>query len=495
MHAPFPDPARLLDLLSRAAGKRVLAVGDIYLDEMTEGAVNEVSLEAPIPVFEVHRRKHNPGAAGNAACNAAALGGAVQMVGVVGADPNADIVREAFRVRGVDTSGIVCDPARPTSTYGKLRASAPNRPSQEVLRLDTPRPQPLPPAIEAQVIRQVEARAPEAEIILVGDQVSATITRGVRDAIRAAARAHGCLCVADSRARAHWMQDMDLVVPNDAEAAAATGIAIEDDASLDAVGAALLQVARNACITRGAAGISVFEPGQPRVDVPVPPCHVVDVTGAGDTVAAAMALARAAGGTWVEAAQLANIAASIAVGQEGAVTVSAEEVAQALRGTRGPAKLSTLPALRAQVARLKGEGKRVVWTNGCFDILHAGHITYLLQARQLGDVLVLGLNSDASVRAIKGPTRPVVNEIDRATVLSALSCVDHLLLFDDPSPYALIEALQPDVYAKGGDYTLDTINQDERRLVEGYGGAIEIIPGVAGASTTSIIEKVLTGEG
>jgi D-beta-D-heptose 7-phosphate kinase/D-beta-D-heptose 1-phosphate adenosyltransferase len=220
------------------------------------------------------------------------------------------------------------------------------------------------------------------------------------------------------------------------------------------------------------------------------PVTAVDVTGAGDTVAAAVLLARVAGGSLRECAALGNLAAGIAVTQAGVVTVSRAEVEEALAGRKGPAKLKSLAQLQPLVKKLQAEGKKVVWTNGCFDILHAGHIAYLIHARQEGDVLVMGLNSDASVRAIKGPERPVINEHDRAIVLSALTCVDYLLLFDDPSPARLIEALHPDVYVKGGDYTIDTINQEERKLVESYKGRIAILPGVEGQSTTSIINKI-----
>jgi D-beta-D-heptose 7-phosphate kinase/D-beta-D-heptose 1-phosphate adenosyltransferase len=215
------------------------------------------------------------------------------------------------------------------------------------------------------------------------------------------------------------------------------------------------------------------------------------VTGAGDTVTAAVAVTLVAGGTLVEAAIIGNAAAGIAVAQPGVVTVSRFEVERALLGGSGPAKLKTQEELQQAVARLKRQGRRVVWTNGCFDILHAGHITYLQRAAALGDVLVVGLNSDASVRAVKGPDRPVVSETERALLLSALECVDLITIFSDATPLALLQEIQPDVYAKGGDYTLDTIVQEERRAVESYGGRIEIIPGVAGRSTTGIIRKIV----
>jgi D-beta-D-heptose 7-phosphate kinase/D-beta-D-heptose 1-phosphate adenosyltransferase len=453
-----------------------------------------VSLEAPIPVFEVLERRHNPGAAGNAACNAASLGAQVTMVGVVGADVNADIVRKEFELRGVDPSGIVADPGRPTNTYGKLRAGGHNTPMQEVLRTDTPKPQPIGGAVEEAVVAHIARLAPEVDAILVGDQVCSTITPRVLAAVVAAAQAHGLVTVADSRKRAGMFAGIDVVVPNDAEAGLAAEVEVKDEASLLVAGRHLLNSAKNALVTRGPEGITVFAADGTVDHVPLAaPIRAVDVTGAGDTVAAAVTLTLAAGGTLREAAELGNAAAGIAVVQEGVVTVSLAELEAALFGQGGPAKLKSVGQLAPIVERLKRDGKRVVWTNGCFDILHVGHITYLMAARQRGDLLIVGLNSDASVRENKGENRPVVPEHDRATVLAALECVDYLVIFDDKTPIRLLDTLRPGIYAKGGDYTIETIVQEERRLVEGYGGEIAIIPGVPGHSTTNIIDKVMQG--
>ncbi len=486
---------RYKDLLDKFSGVRVLAVGDIYLDENVYGKVTEVSLEAPVPIFVVQERRYNPGAAGNAACNAASLGGQVTMVGVVGADPNADIVKREFEARNVSTAGLVHDPNRATNTYGKLRAGGHNIPTQEVLRTDTPKPVLISGDIEAQVIAKIEALAPEHDAILIGDQACSTISQGVLDCIVACAEKHGLVTVADSRDRAGFFKGIDVVVPNDAEAGLAAGITVNDESSLEAAGKHLLKTAKNAYITRGPEGITVFEAEGRITTVPIRPVQVRDVTGGGDTVAAAVILTLAAGGSHVDAAFLGNMAAGIAVAQEGVVTVTRAEVEAALFGTHGPVKLKRPEELKVIVDGLKKAGKKVVWTNGCFDILHVGHITYLMSARAQGDVLVVGLNSDKSVQSIKGPDRPVINEQDRAVVLSALSCIDYLVIFDDPAPMELLALLEPSVYAKGGDYTMDTIVQEERRLVEGYGGAIALIPGVEGHSTTKIIDKINEEEG
>ncbi len=484
------DTQRYRELLAHFPKVRVLVVGDIYLDEMVEGAVTEVSLEAPIPVFEVHERRHNPGAAGNAACNAAALGATTHMIGVIGADMNGEIVRREFAARGVETSGVVVDPSRPTSTYGKLRAGGHNIPTQEILRMDTPRPKLITGAVEEQVCANIRKLAPEVDAIMVGDQVSSTITDRVLDTVRACAAKHGLFTLADSRARAGMFRGIDVIKPNDKEAALASGVSIVDDGSLCEAGKKLLGIARNVLITLGPKGIMVFGQDGLVENVPVLPCSVVDVTGAGDTVAAAVTLAMCSGGALLEAAFLGNAAAGIAVGREGAVTVSLAELETLLFSERRSAKVKTAEEMKPILEELRRKGKRIVWTNGCFDILHVGHITYLMHAKQKGDVLIVGLNSDASVRENKGPSRPVIGEQDRAVVLSALECVDYIVIFDGKTPMPLLEALKPDVYAKGGDYTLGTIVQEERRLVEGYGGEIAIIPGVEGHSTTAIINRL-----
>ncbi len=486
------DMQYYLDLMKKFKSVRIMAIGDIYLDEYVHGAVTEISLEAPIPVFEVHEKRYNPGAAGNAACNAAALGGQVYMVGVVGADINGGIIRREFEARYVEVSHLVEDPSRPTNTYGKWRAGGHNIPSQEILRTDTPRPKMITGTVEACVIEQIRTLAAQVDAIMIGDQVSATISERVLEVILECAAKYQLVTVADSRARAGFFQGVTLVTPNDKEAGLAAGIEVTDEATLQQAGKFLLARAENVMITLGPGGIACFSRDGVIETVPIRPVNVRDVTGAGDTVTAAATLALSAGGSLHDAAFLGNLAAGIAVTQTGVVTVSNAEVCDAL--LEGDSiqtdKLKSLEQVRALVKRLKREGRRVVWTNGCFDILHVGHIMYLQEARKEGDVMIVGLNSDASVRQNKGAERPVVNERDRAQVLSALECVDYIIIFDEKTPLPLLEILEPDIYAKGGDYTVDTIVQEERRLVESYGGRIAIIPGREGKSTTYIINKI-----
>ncbi len=316
------------ELVNRFKQARVMMVGDIYLDENVYGSVTSVSLEAPIPVYEVREKRHNPGAAGNAACNVASLGATTYMVGYVGDDVNAGIVRHEFAVRNVNTDYVVTDPVRPTNTYGKLRAGGFNIPSQEILRTDTPSPTFISGAVEDQIVANIEKLAPEVDAIVVVDQVSSVATGRVLATVTACARQHKLLTVGDSRARAGALKGFDVVVPNDREAGIGTGINVVDEATLDAAAERLLRVAGSALITRGPAGIRVYRPNQEPVDVPITiaPDAVVDVTGAGDTVTAAVALTLVAGGSLEDAAVLGNAAAGVAVVQPGVVTVSNREL-------------------------------------------------------------------------------------------------------------------------------------------------------------------------
>ena len=491
------DQQRYKEILDRFERARVMVVGDIYLDENVFGVVTGISLEAPIPIYEVHERRHNPGAAGNAACNVAALGAKTYMVGFVGDDVNAEIVRREFAVRNVDTSDVIVHPSWPTNTYGKLKAGGFNIPEQEVLRTDTPSPEFITEEVEDQIIEKIRSRAPEVDAIVVVDQVSSVATERVLASVVECAREHGILTVGDSRGRAGALKGFDVVVPNDREACIGTGIQLADETSVDdatlrKAGGNLLGICKSALVTRGPEGITVFKEDGSVTEVPITimPNEVVDVTGAGDTVTAAVAVTLVSGGTHEEAAVIGNTAAGVAVKQPGVVTVPKAELEKALFGGGGPGKLKTLEELKAIVAKLHGEGKKVVWTNGCFDILHAGHITYLQRASAHGDALIVALNSDESVKQVKGPDRPIIPEQERALVLSALECVDYVLIFGETNTVSILETLRPDVYAKGGDYTIDTIVQEERRVVEGHGGSIAIVPGVEGHSTTGLLERI-----
>lgn len=470
-----------LDLLSRFDQARVLVVGDIYLDEYVTGVMTGISLEAPIPIYEVHRRKHNPGAAGNAACNVAALGAKTYMVGYVGQDANADIVRKEFAVRNVDTSGVVVHPDCPTNTYGKLRAGGFHIPLQEVLRTDTPAPKFVSGRVEEEIIENIRERAPNVDAIVVVDQVSSVATERVLREVIACAKKYELLTVGDSRKRAGALKGFDVAVPNDREAGIGVGIEVVDERSLRVAAKALLKVCKNLLITRGPGGITIFERNGKTTDVPVTvsPSQVVDVTGAGDTVTAAVAVTLIAGGSMHDAAVLGNTAAGVAVMQPGVVTVSKAELQAALLGQAGPTKVKTLEELERIAARLRDEGKTIVWTSGRFEALDVRCVDYLIKAAALGDVLMVGISREPAGAACLEDARPALSETERAFVLSALECVRYLTVLSDKTAARVLRTIKPEVYVKGEPGATEIIPEDERRVVEKYKGRIHIIPETA----------------
>jgi len=284
-----------------------------------------------------------------------------------------------------------------------------------------------------------------------------------------------------------------LLTPNRKEAEAASGIVIRDSDSLSRAAAVIMEKTgvENLLITRSEEGMSLFTADGATTHIPTVAREVFDVSGAGDTVLASLAVGIASGMGMAEAARLANIAAGIAVGKVGTSTVTPTEIINsvAMSHSDSDSKIKNRDVLAALIAAEKQRGRRVVFTNGCFDLLHAGHVKYLQKARQLGDLLVLGLNSDASVRRLKGPKRPLIGEEERAHILAALDCIDYVVLFDEDTPLELIKLIKPHILAKGGDYTADTVVG--RELVESCGGRVELVSFVDGKSTTNIIERIL----
>jgi len=488
-------PQALRRFLDAFPGRRVLVLGDLYLDEYVHGRMEEISKEGPIPVIHIERHTYNPGAAGNTACGLAALGAQVSVVGTVGRDAHAGILLSGFTEHGVDTSGVVVDHLVPTNTYTKISAGALHTPRQEVLRVDTPRPRPLSGSAEKAVLDRIRELLPGVDALVVVDQAGGVVTPPVLELALSLARRAGQLLVGDSRERASSFRSFDLILPNDEEASIAAGLPITGRESLHAAGRRLCLEHGNrvVMITRGKYGITVFEQDGTITDVPTSAQEVFDVCGAGDTVTAVCTLALLAGACPVEAAILGNYGAGVAVARPGTVTVSADDLRQAMAAREAVSpreKLCPLAQAPELVAALRAQGKRIVLTNGCFDLLHAGHVAYLEQARALGDFLVVGLNQDRSVRTLKGPGRPLNPLADRARVLAALSCVDLVVPFPQRTAVSLIRALGPDTYVKGGDYTLDTTNQEERRAVEAAGGKVVLLPELPGRSTTDIAGRL-----
>ena len=479
----------LESLFSHIAKIHCLVIGDLMLDEYLWGKAVRISPEAPVQVVDVIREELRLGGAGNVVNNLAELGAQVSVCSVVGEDDNGLALLNAFSNKGMSIDAIFLDPARRTSR--KTRVVAAN---QQIVRIDRESRDALSDEIEQQVCSWIRANATRFSIILLSDYLKGVLTRKVIETVLESARPSGIPVLVDPKgvdfAR---YRGATIMTPNRKEAEAASGVSIIDTESLVRAAVTIMETTglEYLLITRSEEGMSLFSQTAEPVHIPTVAREVFDVSGAGDTVLASLAVGMAAGLGLPEAARLANISAGIAVAKLGTSTVTPLEIinAVALSQNNTDSKIKNLDVLAVLIKSEKARGKRVVFTNGCFDLLHAGHVKYLQKARNLGDMLVLGLNSDASVRRLKGPKRPLIGEEERAHILAALDCIDYVVVFDEDTPLELIAALEPHILAKGGDYTVDGVVGKE--LVEAYGGRVELVSFVDGKSTTNIIERIL----
>ena len=467
---------------------RVLVVGDVMCDTYLSGHVSRISPEAPVPVFESTEKRHVLGGAANVAANLRALGCDVRLAGVVGDDVTGRYVREQLRAQSIVDDLLMQDAGRPTTEKTRLIAR-----HQQLVRLDHESRLPLPAELNTRILAGAESILAEVDGLICSDYNKGVCTPDLLAPLFAKAKAANVPIFVDPKARdfARY-RGATVLTPNLAEVRHATGEPVEDETSLATAAESLLRqsAAQALLVTRGAAGMSLFHPPEGPQHLPAHTRDVYDVTGAGDTVIAAFAAAAIGGLSYAEAARLANVAAGIVVGKAGTAVVYREELEAHLQARIAPwqSKLRTCDELSRALQQHRGRGERVVFTNGCFDLLHGGHVHYLQQARTLGDCLVVALNDDASVRLLKGDDRPLRPQDERARVLAALACVDYVVLFGEPTPLALIKSLKPDVLVKGGDYTLETVVG--RKEVEASGGTVHLIPYVEGVSTTELVARI-----
>ncbi len=484
--AGTPDRASLTRIFDRACDLVVWVVGDVMLDEYAIGDVARISPEAPVPVVRVQRVEDRLGGAANVARQAAVLGARVTLAGLVGRDAAGSRVLDLCRESGIDVRAVRPLEARPTSR--KLRGLARN---QQLVRLDWEDTSPCA-GEDAQwmIERLAEGRVPD--VIILSDYAKGVLTPRLLDGMRAFATSCGARIVADPKQRDFGAyRGAVAVTPNFHELELAAGRSIDpgDTASIAACAQSLAADAGidALVVTRGGRGMLVVPAHGPHQAISARGRALFDPTGAGDTVVAVVAVALAAGATLVEAAHIANAAAGISVGRIGAVSVTADEIVGFLGG-ESTHKLLDRGELAAQAEQWRKTGKRIVLTNGCFDLLHAGHLSLLQQAAQFGDILVLAINSDASVRRLKGPERPLIAERERAAMLAALGCVDAVTIFEEETPLGVIEAVRPDVLVKGQDYRIGQVVG--RELVEATGGSVVLVPLVPGKSTTALIDRI-----
>lgn len=478
---PMPDPldTRLLKALS---GKKVLVVGDIILDVTLYGEIERISPEAPVPVVKAGESIESPGGAANVAMNVRSLGGEPILIGRIGKDRYGAMLKGLLRRAGISTETLI--ESRTVPTIRKTRVVARH---QQVLRVDHETIVPLAPEEQVRARSLIRKWALAAQSAVFSDYSKGMAGSVARDFVAAMKSARIPFVVDPKPTSAPLFSGSYLICPNHHEAEAILGVPFRTDEEVTANGQRLRRKlrARYLLVTRGGNGMSLVSSDGIR-HFPVARREVFDVTGAGDTVSAVLATALGARIPLDDAVRLANLAAGVVIMKAGTATVTPDEILALAQGHQ--AKVTSLKRLLPLLARLRGAGQKIVFTNGVFDLLHPGHLQYLRAAKALGDVLVVGVNTDRSTRRLKGPERPINPLEFRLEMLSGLQCVDYLVPFDALTPLALIRAIKPDVLAKGGDYTPETVVGKE--IVESYGGKVAIIPFVEGYSSTDLIRKI-----
>ncbi len=478
--------------LSRLFGEkppRLLVAGDLMLDRYVWGDVERISPEAPVQVLRWRGENEALGGAANVANNLAALGCKVRLLGLVGEDGEGARLIELARAAGLDVRHIRRLPGAPTVSKTRLIAR-----SQHVLRVDKEADPPLPAGAEGTLLEALPEALEGVQGVICSDYLKGALSPEFTQNLLSAAKGRGLPVVVDPKDADYSKYRGALALtPNLAEVARATGLPIGSEEELDRAARRVLDQAgaEFVLVTRGAGGVTLFGRKGRIVHEPARAIEVFDVTGAGDTAAALFALALFGGAPPEEAARLANLGAGVVVGKIGTATVSPAELEAARSGRREGAgeKILEEADLLRRLHHERARGQKVVFTNGCFDLIHVGHIQYLQLARRLGDLLVVGVNDDASVRRLKGEGRPLIGGRQRAELLGALACVDFVVFFAEDTPQRLIEAIRPHVLVKGGDYTAEEIVG--REIVEAYGGRVETLPLVEGISTTNLVETIL----
>jgi D-beta-D-heptose 7-phosphate kinase / D-beta-D-heptose 1-phosphate adenosyltransferase len=483
----------IADTLRAMSGKRVLVVGDVMLDRFVYGRTERVSPEAPSLVLAVDRQEQMLGGAANVAANVVALGARCHLVGLCGADAvAAELAEEIARWPDI-VADLVPDPGR--STTLKVRLVNPQF-NTHLLRLDWEATAPASRDVLDALVERAVAAVADADVVILSDYLKGVLQRPLIAAVAAAAEARGVPVVVDPKGNDFAKyRGVSVIAPNLHEVSVALGRTIpQDETAIEAAAAEISAMSGVLAIVvkRSQFGVQLVASGHTVACFPTVARRVTDVSGAGDTLVAALSMALAAKASLEDASRIANAAAGVAVAKKGTAAATPEELADMLLQRRehrfSPKLFSETEALRLQVQAWQKDGLSVGFTNGCFDLLHPGHIFVLTESRNRVDRLVLALNTDASVRRLKGPGRPVQNEVARMTVAAALEAVDAVILFDTETPLDLIKALRPNVLFKGGDYSPETVvGRDE---VEAYGGRVELIDYFPNNSTTLMIKRM-----
>ena len=488
---------QLLTTLADWKPFRAIVVGDFMLDQQLRGIANRLSPDAPVPVLKVTEQTSNPGGAANLCADLIELRGHVTAFGVVGDDPEGRQLCEGLAEQGIVTDSIVTDPTRPTTVKRNLIGLAQGRHAQKMFRLDFESDEPISSRITERLLGSFDELLVDTDIVCIEDYNKGVCTEAFCRAIIDRAKAAGKPVFVDPAPIKDYRKYRGAtgITPNRTEAELATGLITDQDKPThnDELARSLMDTLglEAVVLTLDKHGALLMESGSDSTThIPTLARAVYDVTGAGDMMLAALAAGRANGLGWADATRFANAAAGLEVEVFGVQPIPLERIHNDLlvANTKRLGKLRTLDELMVQVRAARKSGHSVVFTNGCFDVIHAGHVSLLERAAELGDMLVVAMNDDHSVHALKGDGRPVNNQDRRARVLGALGCVDAVVLFNEDTPIRLIEAVVPDVLVKGGDYTVETVVGAQ--VVQQAGGRVALIDLVEGLSTTSTIEKM-----
>ncbi len=484
----------LIDSFDKLTDPRILVVGDLMVDRYTYGSTDRTSQEAPVPVLKVERREHRLGGAANVCHMLAELGAVVTCAGTVGQDESGEILRQLLSSTAVDASLLLQLSTRQTTVKERFVGRSGSGVPSQMLRVDCESVAPLPSEAIDKWTDRIDACLRDQQAVVLSDYGKGVLTDElVRHLIAACRQLDIPVLVDPGRDREYDIYaGATLIKPNRHETEYATGLTIDHPDDAVAAGRQLCRQlgVRWSIVTLDAEGMALVESDGSGKVFPTRARGVFDITGAGDMVMAVLALCIAETVAADKAVQIANVAAGLEVDRSGVCTLTREEIRDEL--TRRAAKSSPatrqLHELETRVEQYRRQGKRIVFTNGCFDLLHIGHVSYLEEAAAQGDILIVGLNSDTSVASLKGPSRPVIGERDRAAMLASLRCVDHVIVFAEPTPHRLLRALRPDVLVKGGTYRPEEVVG--REVVESYGGRVYLADVVAGVSTTDILKSL-----
>ncbi|WP_373036187.1 D-glycero-beta-D-manno-heptose-7-phosphate kinase [Sulfurimonas sp.] len=461
----------------------ILVIGDLMIDHYLWGSCNRISPEAPVQVVEIAKETTVLGGAGNVINNLNALGAKVSVSSVIGDDDNGLELRNMLKAINVDDSNLIVQKSRKTSKKSRIIAV-----SQQILRYDKESKNEIENESVKKILDSISTNISSYDALILSDYGKGILTTELCQGVISLAKKHGVKVLVDPKGNDFSKyKGAYLLTPNKKEAILATNIEIKDDESLKE---ALLKLKNEvdldiSLITLSEGGIATYETQVKRF--PTVAKEVFDVTGAGDTVIASIAFALSAGKSIEETASFANLAAGVVVGKIGSATVTLAEIEEyeaSLHKSTSDAHIKSFEDIEQIVKRCKISGKKVVFTNGCFDILHVGHVKYLQEAKSFGDVLIVGLNSDESVSRLKGPSRPVNIAQDRAYILAALEAVDYVVPFEEDTPHNLIKMIEPDTLVKGGDYKGKAVVGTE------FASELKLVDFVNGKSTTKTIQKI-----